>query len=218
MPTCVGRAGGDVDTYSEGMRRITQTAVAVASLVLVTALAACAPSPTTAAPSSPPPTSPPPSAPTPSAPASATPAPAPTEQTVARLPSDCRAILSADVLAQLKDVPLNDPAFGPSGVQADGSLLCVWGSPNADTTSLVTKISRVNRGPALDQLNAFRDKGATCYTPENGTRCEQTWQNKRYPVTDGRTMFWRAGVLIDTQYSNLAPTGYTSSIVAHVYG
>lgn len=149
---------------------------------------------------------------------SPTPTPSGTTATIA-IPSDCRALLSDAVLAQLTDVPLNDPVFGPSGIQPDGSLTCIWAYPGADTTGLTTTISRVARGPALDMLNALAaDEGFSCYTPDEGTRCEMTRQNPTYPeVTDGRTLYWRSGILIDTRYSNLAPTGYTSSIVAKLF-
>lgn len=145
------------------------------------------------------------------------PSPSPTAKGVA-LPTDCRAILSDDVLAQLEGVPLNDAAFGPSGVGTDGTLTCIWADPRADTTRLVTTISAMNRGPALDMLNALADtEGFACFTPDGGTRCEKTWPNTQYPVTDGRTLFWRDDIMIDTRYSNLAPSGYTSSIVSHLF-
>ncbi|MFJ6534074.1 hypothetical protein [Microbacterium sp. NPDC091662] len=145
------------------------------------------------------------------------PTPTPTAAPVA-LPTDCRAILSEAVLAELGDIPLNDAAFGPSGVGTDGALTCNWADPRADTTRLTTKISYMNRGPALDMLNALATtEGFSCFTPDGGTRCEKTWPNEQYPVTDGRTLFWREDVLIDTRYSNLAPTGYTSSIVQHIF-
>ncbi|QTV80616.1 hypothetical protein KAE78_03010 [Microbacterium sp. NIBRBAC000506063] len=136
------------------------------------------------------------------------------------LPTDCRAILSEDVLAQLEGVPLNHEAFsGQTGVLDDGSLRCIWANPAADTTSLATVISRVVRGPALDLLNDLADdEGFLCYSPDEGTRCEKTWENEEYPVTDGRTLYWRGGILIDTQYSNLAPSGYTASIVESIFG
>lgn len=143
--------------------------------------------------------------------------PTPTATPIA-LPTDCRAILSESVLAQLEGVPLNDAAFGPSGVGADGTLTCIWADPGADTTALRTTITAMNRGPALDMLNALADaEGFSCFTPDGGTRCEKTWPNPQYPVTDGRTLFWRDDVLIDSKYSNLAPEGYTSSIVAHLF-
>ena len=149
--------------------------------------------------------------------ASSTPTPTPTTKAIA-LPTDCRAILSESVLAQLDGIPLNDAAFGPSGVDADGTLTCIWADPRADTTTLVTTISAMNRGPALDMLNALADdEGFSCFTPDKGTRCEKTWPNTQYPVTDGRTLFWRDDILIDTRYSNLAPSGYTSSIVEHLF-
>lgn len=149
---------------------------------------------------------------------SPSPSPTPTSAPVA-LPTDCRAILSDAVLAELGETPLNDAAFGPSGVDSDGTLTCIWADPGADTTGLTTTISRMNRGPALDMLNALaNDEGFSCFTPDGGTRCEKTWPNAQYPVTDGRTLFWREDVLIDTRYSNLAPSGYTSSIVEHLFG
>ena len=152
---------------------------------------------------------------------SPTASPSPTATTTTKsvaLPTDCRAILSDDVLAQLDGVPLNDAAFGPSGVGSNGTLTCIWADPGADTTSLVTTISRMNRGPALDLLNGLvTDEGFSCFTPDDGTRCEKTWPNTQYPVTDGRTLFWRDDVLVDTRYSNLAPSGYTSSIIAKLF-
>jgi hypothetical protein len=157
--------------------------------------------------------------PTPSASGSATALPSPSATPRPEIPDDCRALLTADVLAQLEGVPLNDPAFGASGPQPDGSLVCVWRDPAADTTGLVTTISVMSRGPALDMLNKLvADEGYTCYTPDGGTRCEKTWQNETYPVIDGRTLFWRDDILIDTTYSNLAPTGYTAAVVASIFG
>lgn len=192
-------------------RRLLRPAVAAALAgATLLALSACAPAADDAAP-------------TPAAPVvSSSPTPIPTITQTApavRIPADCRSMLSADVLAQLGQTPLNDPALGPSGVQSDGSLICIWRDPAADTTGLVTHISRMDRGPALDMLNGLVDtQGFSCYTPDAGTRCEKTWINPSYPVNDGRTLYWRDGVLIDTQYSNLAPTGYTGSIIASVFG
>ena len=192
-------------------RRLLRPAVAAALAgATLLAVSACAPAADDAAP-------------TPAAPVvSSSPTPIPTITQTApavRIPADCRSMLSADVLAQLGQTPLNDPALGPSGVQSDGSLICIWRDPAADTTGLVTHISRMDRGPALDMLNGLVDtQGFSCYTPDAGTRCEKTWINPSYPVNDGRTLYWRDGVLIDTQYSNLAPTGYTGSIIASVFG
>lgn len=187
-----------------------------ASIALIGALAGCAPE--TA----------PEGTPTPSVSQSLVPSPTPiatitpdataTPEAATEIPEDCRSLLTADVLAQLDGVPLNDPAFGASGSQPDGSLVCAWGDPRADTTRLVTTISYMSRGPALDMLNELADEqDFTCYTPDEGTRCEKSWDNATYPVVDGRTLFWRNGVLTDTRYSNLAPTGYTDAIVASLY-
>ncbi|MDL5353223.1 hypothetical protein [Microbacterium sp. zg-YB36] len=156
---------------------------------------------------------PPPPAATSTPTAAATPLPG-----AADLPRDCRAIVSGAVLAQLGATPLNDPAFGPSGTQPDGSLVCVWGAPDAVTTNLRTAISAVEENPTMDALNALvADEGFQCYRPDEGVRCEKSWPNETHPVIDGRTLYYRAGVLIDTQYSNLAPTGFTAAVVAAVF-
>jgi hypothetical protein len=192
-------------------------AVAAAALTLVAALTACTP---TAPPSSgggTGGTSASPTGKSTPSPSKSSPSPSPTSTPVA-LPTDCEAILSAEVLAQIGSTPLNSPVFGPSGVQADGSLICIWADPGADTTNITTTISRKYRGEALDMLNDLvKTQGFSCYTPDKGTRCEKEWPDPKYPVTDGRTLFWRDDVLIDTRYSNLAPTGYTSSIVASIF-
>jgi hypothetical protein len=33
------------------------------------------------------------------------------------------------------------------------------------------------------------------------------------PLQQGRTLFYRDGVIVDTQYSNLSPTGYTDAVI-----
>lgn len=129
-------------------------------------------------------------------------------------------MLTEPVLAEFGDIPLNDPAWGATGVMPDGSLKCIWAQPGAlDSTSLTTVISRVNRGPALEMLNGLVTQQAfTCYQPDTGTRCEKQWPNATHPVTDGRTLYWRDDILIDTSYSNLSPAGYTNTIVESIFG
>lgn len=193
-------------------------AVVLAALSLVAALTACSPAAPETSPSGGSATTGSNSGTPSPTPQKSSPSPSPSA-TSAALPADCKALLSAAVLSQLGDTPLNSPVFGPSGVQPDGSLTCIWADPKADTTSITTTISRKYRGEALDMLNGLvKTDGFSCYTPDKGTRCEKEWPDPTYPVTDGRTLFWRDDVLIDTRYSNLAPTGYTSSIVASIFG
>lgn len=205
------RPGGG---YRAGMAAPRPTVAALVLAAAAVLLTACAPEPG-AAPGG---TNAPGTASPSASVSTASPTPTPSATRIA-LPSDCRAILSAPVLAQLASTPLNDPAFGgDAGKQPDGALHCIWGQPSTDTGRLVTEISYMNRGPALDMLNQLQnDQGFTCFTPDRGTRCEKTWQDATYPVTDGRTLFWRDDVLIDTRYSNLAPDGYTSSIIAALW-
>ncbi len=157
-------------------RRLLRPAVAAALAgATLLALSACAPAADDAAP-------------TPAAPVvSSSPTPIPTITQTApavRIPADCRSMLSADVLAQLGQTPLNDPALGPSGVQSDGSLICIWRDPAADTTGLVTHISRMDRGPALDMLNGLVDtQGFSCYTPTRGRAARRPGSTRPTPST-----------------------------------
>lgn len=192
------------------MRRVARLALPLVAVSLGLTLAACAPDPVPPAPSAP-------SASTATTSPAATPTPSATPVV---LPSDCRSILSAEVIAQFGDLPLNDPVYGAEvGVQPDGSLTCRWGHPGTDTGRLQTTISRMNRGPALDLMNQLASQQQyTCYTPSGGTRCEKSWIDDRYPIEAGRTLFWRQDVMIDTSYINLAPAGYTDSVISHVFG
>lgn len=192
-----------------------RTVAAVAAIAAIALLAGCAPDPADTAPSR----TPPPGASAPATTPTPTATPTPSATPVS-MPTDCRALLTEPVLSQFGDLPLNDPAYGDDvGVQADGSLVCLWGRPDTDTGRLSTTISRMSRGPALDLMNQLaNDEGYTCYTPDGGTRCEKTWIDEQYPVNAGRTLFWRNDVMVDTQYLGLAPTGYTDAVVAHVFG
>lgn len=222
VPTCL-RTGLRGRTYRRAMTSRALPRLAPAALILAALLlAGCAPEPGTAAPTPAATTATGTAAPSPAATTSAEaggPPPAASGSVVSTtvLPRDCAGILGAPARAALTSVPLNDPAFGASGVLPDGSLRCVWADPGADTAKIVTTISYGSQNPVVDFLNELTDIGFTCYEPAGGVRCEKTWQNARYPVTDGRTLFFRDGVLIDTQFSHLAPEGYTTGIIASLW-
>lgn len=128
------------------------------------------------------------------------------------LPDDCRAILTASVLAELDGVPLNAPGMG-GGIRPDSSRVCVWGEPGALATRLVTVIGYSPAREALDALYALGTDGFTCYEPAGGVRCEKSWTTDGLGIEQGRTLFYRDGVIVDTQFSNLAPAGYTTAII-----
>lgn len=135
----------------------------------------------------------------------------------ADLPQGCRDVLDAAVLTQLAGVSLNAEGMG-GGIRPDSSRVCVWGEPGAATTRLVTVIGYSPDRAARDALYALGVDGYTCYEPREGIRCEKSWDHPTLPgVKEGRTLFYRDGVIIDTQYSNLAPTGYTDAIIAALW-
>lgn len=128
------------------------------------------------------------------------------------LPQGCRDILTAAVLQELDGVPLNAEGMG-GGIRSDSTRVCVWGEPGAVGTRLVTLIGYSPDQEARDALFALGNDGYTCYEPHGGIRCEKTWQSATLPVEEGRTLFYRDGVIVDTQYTNLAPAGYTDAII-----
>lgn len=128
------------------------------------------------------------------------------------LPSDCREILTDRVLAELDGVPLNAPGMG-GGIRPDSTRVCAWGEPGAAATWLVTVIGFSPYREASDALFALGRDGYTCYEPDEGIRCERTWDHETLPVTQGRTLYYRDGIIVDTQYSNLAPAGYTTAVI-----
>lgn len=130
----------------------------------------------------------------------------------ADLPQGCRDILDTAVLAQLDGVPLNADGMG-GGIRADSSRVCVWGDPGAIGTRLVTVIGYSPDRAARDALYALGADGYTCWEPDGGVRCEKTWQDAALPIPQGRTVFYRDGVVVDTQYSNLSPAGYTDAVI-----
>lgn len=135
----------------------------------------------------------------------------------ADLPQGCRDMLTTGVLSQLEGVPLNAEGMG-GGIRDDSARVCVWGDPGAVATRLVTVVGYSPQREAEDALYALAGEGYTCYEPRGGTRCEKTWDHPSIPgVTEGRTLFYRDGVIVDTQYSNLAPSGYTDAIIDYLW-
>lgn len=132
------------------------------------------------------------------------------------LPNDCKAILTASVLTALDGVPLNATGMG-GGIRPDSSRVCVWGEPGSIGTWLATVIGYSPDREARDALYALGNEGYTCYEPKGGVRCEKTWQHPSLPVEQGRTLFYRDGVIVDTQYSNLAPKGYTDAVITALW-
>ena len=122
-----------------------------------------------------------------------------------QIPSDCREILSDDVLAELGGTPLE--RSGLRAVRAnwpDGSLVCIWADPAADTTGLTDDDHQCRARSALEQLNALATTRASRATRPTAARAaRRRGRTSSIPVIDGRTVFWRDDILVDTTYSDL---------------
>lgn len=133
------------------------------------------------------------------------------------LPADCESILNEDIIASLDGIALNAPGLG-GGIRPDSSRVCVWADPGASMTRLVTVVGYAPKNEAIDAMNALAEsEDFLCYSPDEGVRCEKTWEDGALGLPQGRTIYYRDGVAIDTQYSNLTPQGYTTAIVAALW-
>ena len=139
----------------------------------------------------------------------------------AEIPTDCREILSDGVLAQLGDIPLNDPALRPVGRAGRRQPhLHLGATPRADTTDLTHHDHATCRAgrPSTCSTSSPTTRASPATRPTAAPAARRRGRTSTYPVTDGRTLFWRDDILIDTQFSNLAPSGYTAAIVEHIFG
>lgn len=146
-------------------------------------------------------------------------APFPTGQSnsTTPLPADCAELLTPEMAAELDGIALNAPGMG-GGIREDSTRVCVWADPGATRTRLVLVIGYAPERAASDALFVLgRDEGYDCYTPDGGVRCEKTWESGTLGLPEGRTLFYRDGVIIDTQYANLAPAGFTASVIDTVW-
>lgn len=213
MPTCLDPRRPWA-AYRERMTVRPRLAALGLTLLAVTGLSACAGVPDGGATTSGATASAAPATPSPALTLAAFPMGASTSTTAlpADLPQGCRDILTATVLKELEGVPLNADGMG-GGIRSDSTRVCVWGEPGAVATRLVTLIGYSPEREARDALYALGNDGYTCYEPHGGIRCEKTWQSPTLAVEEGRTLFYRDGVIVDTQYSNLAPAGYTDAVI-----
>lgn len=128
-------------------------------------------------------------------------------------------MLTPEVLAQLDGVvPLNHPDYGDFvGPQANGSLVCMWSEPSNASVMLMTEISKMTPHEASVVLGEARDAGLECTELDIAVRCsgELVIEGISDPV--GHTLFVRGGIVIDTQFVNLAPEGYTNAIIASIW-
>lgn len=197
-----------VDDMGVWAGRIGRVGILAAAAAL--ALSACAPEPDAA----------PDTTPTQTVAPSPTPTPVPVADfpfgpstSTTALPADCESILTEEILTSLEGIPLNAAGMG-GGIRPDSSRVCVWADPGASLTRLVTVVGYAPEREARDAMYLLGvDEDYLCYEPDEGIRCEKTWEDGTLGLTNGRTVYWRDGVAVDTQYANLSPQGYTTAIV-----
>jgi hypothetical protein len=131
------------------------------------------------------------------------------------------------------DVPLNDPAFGPSGVvepepAAPGSdvdlviagqltLICIWQDPAADVTGLRLAMGHVEVDEGEAYLEELDDQGYDCEDRYDGQWCQRITNDTDFGVEEGHTAFLRDDVFIEVRQANFPTNGFLADVVETVW-
>ncbi len=150
------------------------------------------------------------------------------------LPSDCEDTMSEEMYAStFADVPLNDPAFGPSGVvepepAAPGSdiqlviagqmtLICIWQDPAADVTGLRLALGHVAIEDGEAYLEELDDQGYDCEERYDGDWCQRISNDTDFGVEEGHTAFLRDDVFIEVRQANFPTNGFLADVVETIW-
>jgi hypothetical protein len=161
---------------------------------------------------------------------------APSDEAVAgvELPADCVDTMSEETYAStFADVPLNDPAFGPSGVvepdpAAPGSdielviagqltLICIWQDPAADVTGLRLAMGHVALEDGEAYLEELEDQGYECKNRYDGQWCQHVSNDTDFGVEEGHTAYLRDDVFIEVHQANFPTNGFLADVVETVW-
>jgi hypothetical protein len=168
--------------------------------------------------------------PSPSSESSETAVPSDAAAAGVELPTDCEETMSSEMFeSTFADVPLNDPAFGPSGVvepdpPAPGSsielviagqmtLICIWQDPAADVTGLRLAMGHVDVDDGEEYLESLDDDGYDCEDRYDGQWCQYISNDTAFGVEEGHTAFLRDDVFIEVRQANFPTNGFLADVV-----
>lgn len=147
---------------------------------------------------------------------------------LATLPEDCTALYSPAMLQTLNEQnpPLNDPGVTMNSTEVVAGLelldsgaptiRCSWGVPSS--FGLATNVTIVTQAQADGVGAALRERGFSCETTGDETRCEMTERFSDPNMSGGETHVLRANAWVSTHWLNFAPAGYTDDIVKQLFG
>ncbi len=150
------------------------------------------------------------------------------------LPTDCKDTMSDAMYAStFADVPLNDPAFGPSGavepdpaapgsdielvIRGQMTLVCTWRDPAADVTGLSLELGHVDVADGEAYLQSLEDQGYTCEDRYDGQWCQHISNDTDFGVEEGSTAFLRDDVVITVEQANFPTNGFLADVVETVW-
>jgi len=170
----------------------------------------------------------------PSSGSSESPVPSDEAVTGVELPTDCTETMSDELYAStFADVPLNDPAFGPSGVvepnpAAPGSdidlviagqmtLICIWQDPAADVTGLRLAMGHVAVEDGEAYLKELEHQDYECKNRYEGQWCQHISNDTDFGVEEGHTAFLRDDVFIEVRQANFPTNGFLADVVETIW-
>ncbi|OIH96463.1 hypothetical protein BIU97_16740 [Curtobacterium sp. MCBA15_009] len=175
-----------------------------------------------------------PSATTPSsAPITDAPTPTPTQappSTVATIPTDCRALVSAaDYDRFFGSTPLTqqDPPSGtervPDGQDREGvesKVSCTWRDPRADISGIEVRAGTATEAVIQQEIEEFPayDGGGTCAERDGGTFCQSRGIVEPYGVEKAYTYYTRGDTWITIEQTNVPTDGLLPALIATFWG
>jgi hypothetical protein len=147
------------------------------------------------------------------------------------IPTDCHDTMSDEMYeSTFAGVPLNDEAFGESGVidppepGGEGvdvqqavldqvSLRCIWRDPNADITGLVLEIARITPEAGAAYLELVEGSDYECQEKYDGDWCQRVGTESVHGTEVGSTKFVRDDIYIGVEQTNFATNGFLKDVV-----
>ncbi|QQD76515.1 hypothetical protein I8920_01690 [Curtobacterium sp. YC1] len=162
-----------------------------------------------------------------------TPKPTPTPtppSTVATIPTDCRALVSAaDYDRFFGSTPLTqqDPPSGtdrvPDGQDPEGTeskVSCSWRDPRADISGIEVRAGTATQATIQQEIEEFPafDGGGTCTERDGGTFCQSRGIVEPYGVEKAYTYFTRGDTWITIEQTNVPTDGLLSALIGTFWG
>ncbi|WP_420369617.1 hypothetical protein [Curtobacterium sp. L1-20] len=156
--------------------------------------------------------------------ASPTPRPTPTQNTVANIPTDCRALVpAADYDRLFGDTPVTETTPGedaPDAGLGSTSISCLWRDPRADISGISIQIGTGSEADLAEAVRMFPefDGGGRCEPRGTATFCQSRGTVEGYGVEKAYTYYVRGTTWIVIDQTNVPTENLLGSLSETIWG